>query len=61
MTFFAFEQDRMKRYEEIGDFWKNRGAGKRDAEIEAREEQQTLEAARRRASVSKGGNRKRRD
>lgn len=37
----------MKRYEDIGNFWSERGAGKAEAETVKREEYQTTVAARR--------------
>lgn len=37
----------MKRYEDIGNFWSERGAGKAEAETVKREEYQTTMAARR--------------
>lgn len=40
-------QERMKRYEAIGNFWCERVAGATQADAEEREEQQTLRAARR--------------
>eukprot|EP00903_Cladosiphon_okamuranus_P005407 g5395.t1 len=44
-------KQRMKRYEEIGNFWSERQAGKTGADLEQREEQQTLKAARRQVQV----------
>ncbi|CAM9205932.1 unnamed protein product [Ectocarpus sp. 4 AP-2014] len=41
-------KQRMKRYEDIGNFWSERQAGNTEAEVELREAQQTLKAARRR-------------
>lgn len=43
-------QQRMKRYEDIGSFWIERGAGKERADVAKREEQLTLKAARRQAA-----------
>lgn len=37
----------MKRYEDIGNFWSERGAGRAQADTEKREEEQTVLAARR--------------
>ena len=37
----------MKRYEDIGNFWNERRAGNTEADVEQREAQQTLKAARR--------------
>ena len=37
----------MKRYEEIGNFWNERGAGRAQADTEKREELLTLKEARR--------------
>lgn len=39
-------QGRMKRYEDIGKFWNERGAGKIQADNDEREEKQTVRAAR---------------
>lgn len=38
----------MKRYEDIGNFWNERRAGNMQADVEKREAEQTLKAARRR-------------
>ncbi len=40
-------QLRMKRYEDIGNFWSKQRAGNTESDVEQREEQQTLKAARR--------------
>lgn len=40
-------KERMKRYEAIGNFWSERRAGNTQADVEHREAQQTLKAARR--------------
>lgn len=37
----------MRRYEDIGNFWSERRAGNTEADVEQREAQQTLKAARR--------------
>ncbi|CAN0039036.1 unnamed protein product, partial [Ectocarpus fasciculatus] len=46
-------QQRMKRYEDIGNFWSERQAGNTEAEVELREAQQTLKAARRQENKQK--------
>lgn len=40
-------QQRMKRYEDIGNFWCEQRVGNTESDVERREEQQTLKAARR--------------
>ncbi|CAM9642010.1 unnamed protein product, partial [Hapterophycus canaliculatus] len=44
--------ERMKRYEEIGNFWSERRAGNTQADVEHREAQQTLKAARRKEEAT---------
>ncbi|CAM9573433.1 unnamed protein product [Ascophyllum nodosum] len=40
-------RNRMKRHEDIGDFWERHGAGRENKDLKKREEQRILEAARR--------------
>lgn len=49
----------MKRYEDIGNFWSERQAGNTEAEVELREAQQTLKAARRQENMKKDTERRR--
>lgn len=45
----------MKRYEDIGNFWSERQAGNTEADVEQREAQQTLKAARRQGQAGQRG------
>lgn len=42
----------MKRYEEIGNFWSERGAGRAQADADKREELMTLKEARRQGKLN---------
>lgn len=44
----------MKRYEEIGNFWNERGMGKTKESTNEREERQSVEAARRQENQQPG-------
>eukprot|EP00752_Nemacystus_decipiens_P001813 g1751.t1 len=54
-------QQRMKRYEDIGNFWNERRAGNTEADVEQREAQQTLKAARRKEEETLERERKERE
>lgn len=51
----------MKRYEDIGNFWSERRAGNTEADVEQREAQQTLKAARRQEQEGRRGGGKKHD
>ncbi|CAN0346919.1 unnamed protein product [Pylaiella littoralis] len=54
-------QQRMKHYEDIGNFWSKRRAGNTEADVELREAQQTLKAARRKEEATLERERKERE